>query len=97
MSNNNEFNNNVVSKPNLSVEMIEKIQRMRIMFKKDKSIIVDYDDSSDSDDDSWLDDEQWYCEKMAHWSGRVKVTSSIHQDPQKLKEFLQTRFRSKSV
>lgn len=96
MSNNDELKNNVRI-PNLSVEMIEKIQRMRVMFKKDKSIVFDYDDSSDSDDDSWLDDEQWYCEKMAQWSGRVKVTSSIQQDPQKLKEFLQTRFRSKSV
>lgn len=94
MSNNNEFNN--VSNRNLSAEMKQKIQRMRVMLKKDKSIVVDEDDSSDSDDDSWLDDEQWYCEKMAQWSGRVKVTSSIQQDPQKLKEFLQTRFRSKS-
>ncbi len=95
MSNNSEFTN--VSKPNLSTEMIEKIQRMRVMFQKDKSIVVDEDDSSDSDDDSWLDDEQWYCEKMAQWSGRVKVSSSIQQDPHKLKEFLQTRFRSKSL
>jgi hypothetical protein len=95
MSNNTEFKNDV-SNRNLSAEMKQKIQRMRVMLKKDKSIVVDEDDSSDSDDDSWLDDEQWYCEKMAQWSGRVKVTSSIQQDPQKLKEFLQTRFRSKS-
>lgn len=94
MSNNNEFNN--VSNRNLSAEMKQKIQRMRVMLKKDNSIVVDENDSSDSDDDSWLDDEQWYCEKMAQWSGRVKVTSSIQQDPHKLKEFLQTRFRSKS-
>ena len=52
MSSNNDFKN--VSNPNLSVEMIEKIQRMRVMFKKDKSIVVDEDDSSDFNDDSWL-------------------------------------------
>lgn len=85
-----------VSNSNLSVEMTEKIQRMRVLFKKNKSIlVVDDDDSSDSDD-SWLDDEQWYCEKMAQWSGRVKVVPSIQDDPKKLKDFLQTRFRSKS-
>jgi hypothetical protein len=91
MSNNNEVKNDV-SNSKLSVELIEKIQRMRFMFKKEKSTLTtDVDDSSDSDsDDSWLDDDQWYCEKMA------QVTTSIQQSPNKLKEFLYTRFRSES-
>jgi hypothetical protein len=92
MSNNNEVKNDV------SVELIEKIQRMRFMLKKEKSTLTtNVDDSSDSDsDDSWLDDEQWYCEKMAQLSGREQVTTSIQQNPNKLKEFLYTRFRSES-
>ena len=90
-------NKDDVRNSTLSMEMIEKIQRMRVMFKKNKILLTtDDDDSSDSEDDSWLDDEQWYCEKMAQWSGRVKVSSSIQENPKKLKEFLQTRFRSKS-
>ena len=49
----------------LSMKMIEKIKRMRVMLKKYKTILTtDHDDSSGSDDDSWLDDEQWYCEKV---------------------------------
>jgi hypothetical protein len=91
-------NNAVIKNSNISVEMIEKIKKMRLILKKEKSIVKpepDDGDSSDSDD-SWLDDEQWYCEKMAQWSGRVKVTPSIQENPKKLKDFLQTRFRSKS-
>jgi hypothetical protein len=96
MSNNNEVKNDV-SNSKLSVELIEKIQRS-FTFKKEKSTLTtDVDDSSDSDsDDSWLDDEQWYCEKMAQLSGREQVTTSIQQNPNKLKEFLYTRFRSES-
>ena len=90
-------NKDDVRNSTLSMEMTEKIQRMRVMLKKNKILLtIDDDDSSDSEDDSWLDDEQWYCEKMAQWSGRVKVSSSTQENPKKLKEFLQTRFRSKS-
>ena len=46
------------------------------------------DDSSDSEDDSWLDDEQWYCEHLAQWSGRVKVTAAVQQNSARLKDFL---------
>ena len=59
--------------------------------KKLKPIRTD-DDSSDSEDDSWLDDEQWYCEHLAQWPGRVKVTAAVQQNPAKLKDFLETHF-----
>jgi hypothetical protein len=71
---------------------IAEIRAKHMKEKKVKSIQAD-DDSSDSEDDSWLDDDQWYCEHLAQWSGRVKVTASIQQNPAKLKNFLQTHFR----
>jgi hypothetical protein len=77
----------------LPVEMkqIAEIRAQHIKEKKVKSTRGN-DDSSDSEDDSWLDDEQWYCEHLAQWSGRVKVTSSVQHNPAKLKEFFSTHF-----
>jgi hypothetical protein len=77
--------------PPVTMNQIAAIRAKHMKEKKVKSIRAD-DDSSDSEDDSWLDDEQWYCEHLAQWSGRVKVTAFVQHNPAKLKEFLETHF-----
>ena len=77
----------------LSMEM-QQIAEIRVKHMEEKNVksIRADDYSSGSEDDSWLDDEQWYCEHLAQWSGRVKVTASVQENPAKLKEFLETHF-----
>ena len=77
--------------PSVGMHQIAEIRAKHMREKKLKPIRTD-DDSSDTEDDSWLDDEQWYCEHLAQWSGRVKVTAAVQQNPAKLKDFLETHF-----
>ena len=77
--------------PPVGMHHIAEIRAKHMREKKWKPLRTD-DDSSDTEDDSWLDDEQWHCEHLAQWSGRVKVTAAVQQNPAKLKDFLETHF-----